>query len=87
MVNPCDPAVQQQRQDFLDWLYACSGRHEAGDYTYTGLYAELRSEAAGMDPSAAPLTLTGFDQVKHPNFGGFSQRIQVGLAPVALAGH
>jgi len=49
MVNPCDPAVQQQRQDFLDWLYDCSGRHEAGDYTYTGLYAELRSEAARLN--------------------------------------
>lgn len=50
MANPCDPVIQQQRQDFLDWLYDCSGRHEAGDCTYTGLYQEfLQKEAARLN--------------------------------------
>lgn len=29
-----------------------------------------------MNPSAAALALAGLDQVKHPNFGGFSQGIE-----------
>lgn len=45
--NPCDPKEQQLRQDFLEWLYDCSGRLEAGNHTYTGLYQEfLAAEAA-----------------------------------------
>lgn len=35
--NPCDPGVQQERQNFLDWLYDQSGRTNA---LYTGLYDE-----------------------------------------------
>ena len=50
MPNPCDPAVQQRRQDFLDWLYDCSQRHDNGNYTYTGLYEEfLLAEAARIN--------------------------------------
>lgn len=50
MENPCDPGVQQRRQDFLDWLYDCSQRLDAGNYTYTGLYQDfLNSEAARLN--------------------------------------
>lgn len=49
-MRECDPVVQQKRQDFLDWLYECSGRQEQGDWTYTGLYQEfLRNEAARLN--------------------------------------
>ena len=37
-----------------------------------------------MDPSAAALALAGLNQVKHPNFGGFSQGIEIGLAAFAF---
>lgn len=49
-MRECDPVVQQKRQDFLEWLYECSGRQERGDWTYTGLYEEfLKSEAARLN--------------------------------------
>lgn len=49
-MRDCDPVEQQKRQDFLDWLYECSGRQEKGDMTYTGLYQEfLRNEAARLN--------------------------------------
>lgn len=45
--NPCDPRTQQVRQEFLDWLYECSGRT---CNTYSGLYEEyLLSEAARLN--------------------------------------
>jgi hypothetical protein len=47
MSHPCDPTEQGKRQEFIDWLWECSGRKEAGDYTYTGLFEEyLAAEAA-----------------------------------------
>lgn len=47
MTNPCDPAEQGKRQEFLDWLWECSGREAEGNYTYTGLFEEyLKAEAA-----------------------------------------
>lgn len=50
MMRECNPVEQQKRQDFLDWLYECSGRQEQGDWTYTGLYQEfLRNEAARLN--------------------------------------
>lgn len=50
MMRECNPVEQQKRQDFLDWLYECSGRQEKGDMTYTGLYQEfLRNEAARLN--------------------------------------
>jgi hypothetical protein len=54
MTNPCDPVVQQRRQDFLDWLYDCSQRKEQGDYTYTGLFQDyVKSEAARLNAEPA----------------------------------
>ena len=54
MSNPCDPVMQQQRQEFLDWLYECSQRQEKGDYTYTGLFEEyLRDAAARLNEEPA----------------------------------
>jgi hypothetical protein len=54
MKNPCDPVEQQQRQDFLDWLYDCSKRYEEGNHRYTGLFQEyLRAEAARMNEEPA----------------------------------
>jgi hypothetical protein len=54
MPHPCDPIVQEKRQEFLDWLWECSGRKEAGDHTYTGLYQEyLKAEAARTNPVPA----------------------------------
>lgn len=54
MKNPCDPVEQQQRQDFLDWLYDCSKRHANGNYTYTGLFQEyLQAEAARLNKEPA----------------------------------
>jgi len=53
-VNPCDPVKQQQRQDFLDWLYECSRRGDNGDSTYTGLYQQyVRDEAARLNEEPA----------------------------------
>jgi hypothetical protein len=47
MTNPCDPAEQGKRQEFIDWLWECSGRKEAGNHTYTGLFEDyLKAEAA-----------------------------------------
>lgn len=49
-MRECDPVQQQKRQDFLEWLYECSGRQERGDWTYTGLYEEyLKNEAARLN--------------------------------------
>lgn len=49
-MRECDPVLQQKRQDFLEWLYECSGRQTRGDWTYTGLYEEyLKSEAARLN--------------------------------------
>jgi hypothetical protein len=47
MTNPCDPVEQGKRQEFIDWLWECSGREAEGNHTYTGLFQEyLKAEAA-----------------------------------------
>lgn len=54
MPNPCDPTEQLKRQEFLDWLWDCSGREQQGDHTYTGLFQEyLKNEAARLNPEPA----------------------------------
>ena len=48
MDNPCDPIVQQQRQDELDQRYAEDGRHDPTHpfhAVYTGLAAGLLNAA------------------------------------------
>jgi hypothetical protein len=53
-VHPNHPSQQQARQEFLDWLWECSGRKEAGDHTYTGLYQDyLKAEAERSTPVPA----------------------------------
>lgn len=52
--NDCDPVLQNRRQDYLEWLYARSGRTSQ---LYTGLLAERVQQliAADMDASLGPL--------------------------------
>lgn len=52
--NDCDPVLQNRRQDYLEWLYARSGRISQ---LYTGLLAERVQQliAADMDASLGPL--------------------------------
>ncbi len=50
--NPCDPAKQQQRQEFLDALYRQSGRDRRGSNgysTYTGLYQEWTQQQSDAE--------------------------------------
>ena len=45
-----DPRTEQRRQNYLDWLYAQSGRN---DSTYTGLYQQRIRELVDRDMNDA----------------------------------
>lgn len=49
-----DPRLEQQRQDYLDYLYARSGRT---NNLYTGLYQERQKELINADMQSALLQL------------------------------
>lgn len=55
-MNPCDPAVQQPRQDQLDKAYALDGRHDR-NHPMHGLYTALRWS-------------TSYECLDDPNTGG-----------------
>lgn len=52
--NPCDPREQQLRADYLEALYANSGRCCS---TYTGLYRERAEQLLSIDRSELLLKL------------------------------
>lgn len=54
MSRQIDPAIEQRRQDYLDWLYIRYGRT---NNLYTGLFAQRLRELVqrDMDQALGPL--------------------------------
>ena len=59
-----------RRLELLDAVVHHLGQRGVAGVSVRGIARDL-----GMNPSAAALALAGLDQVKHPNFGGFSKPI------------